>query len=52
MQVDPGAGGGLGEAEFGGVEEVTVGVEGRERLFVDRELFSSAVKGVADDGVM
>ena len=38
FQIDPGAGGGLGEAELGGVEEVAVGVERREFEFVDDEV--------------
>ena len=39
FEVDPGASGRLGEAEFGGVEEVAVGVEGREVELVDDDVF-------------
>ena len=52
FQIDPCACGGLGEAEFGGVEEVAVFSERREFEFVDGEVVRGAVECVANDGVM
>src|SRR5579871_3792257 len=52
FQVDPGAGGRLGEPEPSGMEEIAVGVEGRERALVDGEVAGGAVEGVADDRMM
>ena len=38
-QVDPGAGRRLGKTKLGGVEEIAVGVEGREFELADGETF-------------
>ena len=51
-QVDPGASGRLGETELGGVEEVAVGVEGRQFELVNSEVTRGAIEGVADHRVM
>ena len=49
---DPCAGGRLGKTELGGVEEVAIGVEWRERVFVDGEMACGTVECVANDRMM